>query len=243
MCMSSNEALRRSSFLFDFEETRHYVVCVNSLEQSIAIIMNEPTRHIFSFLHILSEISLQTPIDRKWHSVTSTSPRYDAVSQSTCSIRGQLYTTVSSGLNSPCNNKLVSFHEHDSILFALIFSWKQVTDLKLQPVIELSWISSKTWQNISEFAKRILWWGFKMVYRAVHEHCLIAGGCPGCRIQDSLGDTDGPSILCEGWSETWPSSSKSPLNCDLSLPADPYWRKKSKVFSWLLPHNDISKIS
>ncbi len=45
------------------EETGDDVVCVNAIEESAAVIVNEPAGHIFSVLHILSEIFLPTPVD------------------------------------------------------------------------------------------------------------------------------------------------------------------------------------
>lgn len=56
--------------------------------------------------------------------------------------------SVSSGVNStmhiyvhfhsPGNRELVSFHKHDGILFIRIFSWKQVTNLKVNALVELT---------------------------------------------------------------------------------------------------------
>jgi len=53
----------RASLSDGLEEARDDIVSVTSIQQSGAVIVNEPTRHLLSFLHILSEISLPAPVD------------------------------------------------------------------------------------------------------------------------------------------------------------------------------------
>jgi hypothetical protein len=47
------------------EESRHDVICVVSIDEAVAVAMDEPTGDVLSILHIPAEVPLPAPAEKK----------------------------------------------------------------------------------------------------------------------------------------------------------------------------------
>lgn len=137
------------------KETRDNIISEDSIDEPCAVVMNKPTGHIFSFLHILSEVSLPAPGVTQ-HTININSFSHKSFFQVlTCAVQGfslfikdEIQYLIGYVLLVECFFKIifylpghceiVALHKHGGIWFVWIFPLKDITNFKCYTMEKLS---------------------------------------------------------------------------------------------------------